>query len=295
MEAESTYYQLSNGKKMPKIGLGTYRMDQMEPILKGITEAGFRHIDTAARYDNEELVGEAISKAIKSGKVKREDLFIATKLWHTDYGNPEKALRESLSKLNLDYVDLYMIHWPAMFFSDTKIPLHKLWPALESLVDKGLVKSLGISNFNVQLLSDLLLYALHKPVCNQIELHPYCSQSELLKFMKDQGIVPVAYCPLGRPTSEEAENISDVKKDNRIKEIAEKHGKSVYQVILRWGIERGCGVIPKSTNVDHQKLDLEVLDFKLDPDEIGYLSSLEPQEQRICCKLKDFNEYDLFA
>ena len=142
-------YILSNGLAMPKVGLGTYRIKEVEPIYKAITEGGYRHLDTATVYENEEFVGEAIKRAIQDSKVNRDDLFVTTKLWASSYDNPEAALKESLSKLQLDYVDLYLIHWPAMFFSAAKKPLHKLWAELESFVDRGLVKSLGLSNFNL--------------------------------------------------------------------------------------------------------------------------------------------------
>lgn len=152
--------------KMPSVGLGTYLIKDVDILEKAITEAGYRALDTASMYQNEEFVGEAVQRAIASGAVKREDIFIVTKLWHTDYADPEAALRSSLAKLKTDYIDCFLIHWPNNLDSDSKKPFHILWAELEQLVAKGLTKSLGVSNFNVQLLSDLLCYAKVKPVCN---------------------------------------------------------------------------------------------------------------------------------
>jgi aldehyde reductase len=182
-----TAFKLNNGLWMPKVGLGTYRIKDKDTIVKAIVDVGYRHIDTAWVYENEDIVGDAIEGALEksAGKIKREDLFVVTKIWHNHYEDPEAALREQLKKLKLDYVDCYLIHWPAGFFTEKRVPLHVLWEKLEALVDKGLTKSLGISNFNLQLTADLLCYARHKPVCNQIELHPFVVQEDLVKFLFD--------------------------------------------------------------------------------------------------------------
>ena len=170
MEQKSTathqYFTLNNQLKMPAVGLGTFRILEKEPIVKAILEAGYRHIDTAFVYENEHIVGEALKEVLASGKVKREELFVVTKIWHKQYEDVEGAINEALKKLQLDYVDMFLIHWPAGFFAEKKKPLHKLWADLEGLVDKGLTRSLGLSNFNVQLTCDLLTYARIKPVCN---------------------------------------------------------------------------------------------------------------------------------
>lgn len=152
---------------MPVIGLGTYPIKEVNVFEQAI-KLGYRHFDTASFYENEQFLGEAIQRAISAGVVKREDLFIVTKLWHTEYADPEAALSRSLAKLKLDYVDCYLIHWPNNLASESKKPYHVLWAELEQLAEKGLTKSLGVSNFGVQLLSDLLCYAKIKPVCNQI-------------------------------------------------------------------------------------------------------------------------------
>ena len=157
------------------MGFGTYPILNPAVFEQAIVKAGYRHLDTASFYHNEEEVGEGIQRAIKTGTVKREELFIVTKIWHSQYGNPEEALKVSLAKLKLDYVDCYLIHWPNNLFSEGKMPLHVLWAKLEQLVEKGLTKSLGVSNMNVQLLSDLLCYAKIKPVVNQVQIYPGCA------------------------------------------------------------------------------------------------------------------------
>ena len=173
--------------------------------MNAVINLGYRHLDTAWLYKNEEVIGEAIKDILEKseGKITRADLFITTKIWITQYGNPQEELLGSLKRLGVDYVDLYLIHWPAQYFGEHRKPLHVLWAELEALVDAGYTKSLGLSNFNVQLICDLLCYARVKPVCNQVELHPYCAQSELVRFLLDQHIIPVAYCPLGRPAAAE--------------------------------------------------------------------------------------------
>ncbi|TNV76754.1 hypothetical protein FGO68_gene13058 [Halteria grandinella] len=294
---------LSNSARMPLIGLGTFQLMEKEPITNAIVNLGYRHIDTAWLYQNEELIGEAIKDAIKAG-VKREELFITTKIWPTQFEDPEKALRGSLERLQLDYVDLYLIHWPATFFSPSKKPLHILWAQLESLVDKNLTVALGLSNFNIQLTSDLLTYARIRPVCNQVELHPYCAQAELVRFMKDQSIVPVAYCPLGRPSAAETPGnqeadlkyaaIPDLREDKGIVDIAKRVGKSEFQVLLKWGLQRGCAVIPKSSQAKNQKENLDLQGFTLSEEEMAYISGKD-KGLRICNKFDFLGGYDIFA
>ena len=143
-------------------------------------------------------MGQAIQTCINEGVVCRQDLFVVTKLWHTQYKDPEGALRKSLRKLQLEYADLYLIHWPFNGLTSPKIPLHVLWPKMEALQQKGMTRAVGVSNFNVQLLADLLTYCTIKPVCNQIEIHPRNARPELVRFLDDMGIVPVAYSPIGR-------------------------------------------------------------------------------------------------
>ena len=171
---------------------------------------------------------------------------MTTKLWQIEFADPEAALRTSLGKLGLEQVDCYLIHWPNSFFEveeKNRVPMHKLWPSLERLVDLGLTKSIGLSNFNLQLTSDLLTYARIKPVVNQIELHPLLAQTELVRFLKDHDIVPVAYCPIVRQGDPKTAHAHE---HPYLKSLAEKYGKSVTQIMLNWALVRGTVPIPKS-------------------------------------------------
>jgi len=151
---------------MPVIGFGTWEVRESKPIFDAIKFAGYRHIDTASFYKNEEIVGEAIKQAIDEGVVKREDLWVTTKIWPEEFGDVDGAIQSSLKKLQLDYVDQYLIHWPRGFWTENKTPMHVLWPRMEAVNEKGLAKSIGISNVNVQLLGDLLCYCKIKPATN---------------------------------------------------------------------------------------------------------------------------------
>ena len=278
MVEESQSVRLSNGLLMPRVGLGTVTFKDTSMLVNAIVQAGYRHIDTAFVYNNETEIGIALKEVFSTSDIKREDLFIVTKMRSTQQNDIAAALKGSLERLGLSYVDSYLLHWPSHYFvpESERRPLHKIWADLEELVDQGLIKSLGISNFNLQLISDLLCYARHKPVCNQIEIHPYNSQEELVRFLRDQDIVPVAYCPLGRPiTDEDKQNYINpfeilpyASEDPRVQEIAKKYGKTEWQVILRWHLQRGIVVIPKSSSVDHQKENLSVFDFSLSEEEI---------------------------
>ena len=172
---------------MPIIGFGTYKCKSVESLETAIVEVGYRHIDTASLYENEEQVGQAVASAISKGAVTRDELFITSKLWHTDYEDPEAAIKKSLERLNLPQIDMYLIHWPLNYLGcEVKIPMYKIWAAMESLVDKGLTKAIGVSNFNLQLLCDMLTYARIRPACNQIQIYPCHAQDELIQFMKKE-------------------------------------------------------------------------------------------------------------
>ncbi|CDW83450.1 aldo-keto reductase family 1 member b10 [Stylonychia lemnae] len=282
-------------------------MNSKDAVVNAVKNLGYRHIDTAWLYQNEQIIGEALHEILndESCKISREEICLVTKIWPTQFQDPESAVKESLKKLGVDYIDVYLIHWPTQFADpSTRVPLHVLWKTLESFVDQGLVRSLGISNFNLQLTADLLTYAKHKPVCNQVELHPYCNQSQLVKFLLDNQIVPVAYCPLGRPSiaaepgqqevSLKYTKVPDLRQDPKIISMATKYNKSEFQVALRWNTQRGCGVIPKSASSDHQKENLEINDFILEEEDMIYLSSLN-QNLRICNNFEFLKGYDIFA
>ena len=157
---------MSNGLSLPRLGLGTGMLNNAKSVENAIVNVGYRHIDAASIMQNEKVIGKGIAKALESSTVSRDDLFVATKLWHTAYEDPEEALDQSLEKLGLDYVDMYYVHWPNSFFSESKLPMHEIWQSMEALTWSGKVRSLAVSNFNVAMIADLLTYAHIKPVCN---------------------------------------------------------------------------------------------------------------------------------
>ena len=266
---------------MPVIGMGTYAIEDVDTYFKAIVEVGYRHIDTASFYKNEEVIGEALQKVFKESSVKREDLFVVTKIWGDQKKDVEGALKESLQKLQLDYVDLYLVHWPVAFEVNEegrgvpiKIPNHKTWADMEALVKAGLTKSIGVSNFNVQSLMDMLAYCEIKPVCNQIELHPYLVQEDLVKYMKDNDIIPVAFCPLIRAGQEERQAPKNVFELEQISELAKKYNVSSGQIILNWGIQRGHVIIPKSSKKERLIENLECTKFALEKEDVEKLTAL---------------------
>eukprot|EP00355_Strombidium_rassoulzadegani_P006861 CAMPEP_0168615674 /NCGR_PEP_ID=MMETSP0449_2-20121227/4627_1 /TAXON_ID=1082188 /ORGANISM="Strombidium rassoulzadegani, Strain ras09" /LENGTH=281 /DNA_ID=CAMNT_0008656423 /DNA_START=34 /DNA_END=879 /DNA_ORIENTATION=+ len=280
---------MNNGLEMPSVGLGTASHQNKDSMVSAIMEAGYCHIDTAFIYKNEEVVGEALAECFAKGKL-RSEVFVTTKLWHSQYGDVEGAIKESLQKLKLDYVDLYLIHWPLGYYSEPKAPVHKIWPQMESLVEKGLTKSIGVSNFNNQLVWDLLTYAKILPVCNQVELNPQCPQPEVVKFLLAKNIIPVAYTPVARPGAVENGDAlcppdwPDLRKDEFLQGIAKKYNKSVVQVMLNWGLCRGHCVIPKAAGLDHQKENLDIFDFKLTEEECQQIIERCGKGIRLCNK-----------
>ena len=286
---EQSYVTLYTGAKMPKVGLGVFMMMDKELIVKSITEVGYRHIDTAALYNNEETVGEAIKEANEAG-VTREELFVTTKLWRDKYSDPESALRESLEKLKLDYVDMYLIHYPNNETDEegnfARNPMYKVWAGMEKCVELGLTKHIGISNFNVQLICDMLCYCNIKPACNQIELHPYLQQPELVDFCKKYDITVVAYSPLCNPArpvgKKEAKNILE---DAVVAEIAKSQGKTSAQVALAWNAQRDVVIIPKSSKVSRAQENFDSQFITLTEDEVKQMNELD-------CNLKVFDPID---
>ena len=243
---------LNDGQTIPQFGLGVFLMDP------GITQQhvafalanGYRHIDTAAIYGNEKEVGEAIAE---SG-IPRDELFVTTKLWNNRQTDAPRALAESLEKLGLDYVNLYLIHWPTPKF-DTYV---EAWHGLEQLRAEGLARSIGVSNFHEKHLRRVIAESDVVPAVNQIEVHPTLPQVELIDVNNELGIATEAWSPLGR----KADLDNDV-----IVRIAERLGKSPAQVILRWHIQRGSIVFPKSQNPDRLKQNLDIFDFELTDDD----------------------------
>ena len=260
-----------NGNTIPALGLGTFRVennDECREAVKHAIESGYRHIDTAQTYKNEEKVGQGIKEGLESAGLNREDLFITTKLWMTDYGmeNVQNAYEASLQRLGLDYVDLYLIHWPG----DDKELIAETWKAMEALYNDGKIKNIGVSNFNVSHLESLLQEASIKPVINQIECHPYLTQKVLRTYLKAQKIGAQSWSPLMN---------GQILVDETVKEIAEEIGKTPAQVIIRWNIDEDIVVIPKSVTPSRIEENLNVFDFELNEDQLSRLNNLNKDER----------------
>lgn len=267
---------LHNGVEMPWLGLGVFQVKEGEEVVnsvKAAIEIGYRSIDTAAVYKNEEGVGKAIAES----DVPREELFITTKVWNSDQGNEKTlaAFDESLAKLGLDYLDLYLIHWP----TPQQGKYIETWKALEKLYKDGRVRAIGVSNFHIHHLEDLIANCEIKPMVNQVEYHPRLAQTELLAFCKKNQIQLEAWSPLMQ---------GGLLDNPTLVEIASKYNKSTAQVILRWDLQNGVVTIPKSIKPHRISENADVFDFELGQEDMNQINALN-KDERIGPNPDDFN------
>lgn len=291
-------------QSIPKVGFGLWKVPQnicADTVYQAI-KTGYRHLDCACDYGNEKQVGEGISRAIQDGLCSRDELWVTSKLWNTYHAKDHVglALQKTLDDLGLDYVDLYLIHFPIAqkfvpfeeryppeWFYDpnapepkmerAKVPLHETWAALETQVDAGKTKRIGVCNFTSGLMHDLLCYARIKPAMLQIESHPYLTQERLVRLCKENGIPVTAFSPLGALSYLELDMASQqesVLQQSAVKAAAKRTGKTPAQVVLRWGVQRGTAIIPKTSKVERMKENLSLFDFELTAEEMQAISAL---------------------
>jgi D-xylose reductase len=295
----------ANGQAMPPVGLGLWKIDPADAASTVVSalELGYRHLDAACDYANEAQVGDGIQRAIQLGVCQRDQMWVTSKLWNT-YHRPEHvrhALERSLRDLKLDYLDLYLIHFPIplrfvpfelryppgwLFDPENAQPCMQpdsvavadTWGAMEELVRSGLCRYIGVSNFGVALIRDLLSYAGIRPAVLQVESHPYLVQPKLLRYCEQENIAFTAFSPLGAGSYVGlgmAAPDESVLNEPLIGQIAKKHQKSPAQIVLRWGVQRGTSVIPKTSRIERLRENISIFDFQLDNQDMDRISSLD--------------------
>jgi D-xylose reductase len=302
---DATGLELASGARLPAVGLGLWKVPPAGApgLVQEALRAGYRHLDSACDYGNEEAVGAGIAAALRDGACRRDDLFVTSKLWNT-YHRAEHvrpAAERSLRDLGLEHLDLYLIHFPIALayvpfeeryppewlhdpdaaeprMQPVDVPLHETWRAMEELVRTGLVRHVGVCNFGVSLLRDLLAYAEIPPAVLQVELHPFLAQPRLLRFCRERGVAVTGFSPLGAQSYFElgmAEPEEALLEQPTVREIAQSVGRTPAQVLLRWGVQRGHAVIPKTTRPERLRENLALFDFALAPDQMERISSLD--------------------
>ena len=285
------FVKLNNDVMMPIMGLGTWKSEPAEvySAIRWALKLGYLHFDCAPIYGNEDVLGQALFDAMSEDGLKREEFFVTSKLWNNahKYEDVLPALKDTLHKLKLDYLDLYLIHWPVAQKKDALMPLTKddmvplsdvpiaeTWEAMEDVYKQGLVKAIGVSNFGVKRLGELMEKAEINPMVNQVECHPYLQQNELLEFCKNNMIEMTAYSPIGS-------GIKNMLDDRVITEIAERLHVTNAQVMLAWNMAREVAVIPKSVKKEHLQENLGALNISLDADDMTKITTIDKNERFI--------------
>ena len=296
---------LADGGRLPAVGLGLWKVPKpaTADLVRQAIRAGYRHLDCACDYGNEEEVGAGIATALAAGECRREDLWVTSKLWNTYHAREHvrPAVERTLRDLRLEYLDLYLIHFPIAqqfvpfetryppeWFLDpsetaprmkfARVPLSETWAAMEELVTAGLVRHIGVCNYGTALLRDLLSYARVRPTVLQVELHPYLAQGKLLRFARESGIAVTAFSPLAAQSYHSlgtAEPDESVLNEEVVRAAAARHKKTPAQIVLRWAVQRGTAIVPKTARPERLAENLALFDFALTADEMVALRALD--------------------